>query len=87
MTDDDDAVLNRTFWASDADDDDPDAPVYLDGTDVSDVHPYLASAWPGESTSMRVIRARGGPWSCKTCGGKSLLSYRCSRCGGDMMTG
>jgi len=59
-------------------------PPTLNGTDISDGHPYLASAWPNWSSSMSAVQNQGGPWRCKTCDSASLLCYRCSKCGKDL---
>lgn len=50
--------------------------------DLEETHPELPEGWSG---SMKAIQNLGGPWRCDTCDKASLLSYRCSRCGGDLV--
>ena len=56
----------------------------LNGTTVDDAHAYLAKARPDFDRAMGAIRNEGGPWPCPTCGGASLLCYRCSKCGAEL---
>lgn len=59
----------------------------LTADDIADRHQYIAHARPKFARSMAGIVNEGGPWSCSTCGGASLLDYRCSICGADLVDG
>ena len=50
---------------------------------LSATHPCLPAGW---RRGMATIRAQGGPWACGACGGPSYLTYRCSKCGHDLVT-
>lgn len=56
----------------------------LTAADVAGRHTYLADTRPSWERSMAGIRNEGGPWSCATCSGVSLLMWRCSICGADL---
>jgi hypothetical protein len=57
----------------------------LDTDDIGDRHQYLADKRPDWRRSMASIRSEGGPWWCQACGSGSLLIYRCSICGRDLV--
>lgn len=50
-------------------------------------HSYIAHARPDFERSMAGIVNQGGPWACPRCNGASLLCYRCSICGADIIDG
>jgi hypothetical protein len=55
--------------------------------DLSDVpgHTYLHDSrdyWQG---SLDTITEKGGPWYCDVCETASLLCYRCSVCGAELV--
>lgn len=47
-----------------------------------DTHPELPDDW---SRTMGDVLAHGGPWECWNCPGPSYRSWRCSRCGVDLV--
>ena len=55
----------------------------LTAADLAETHPHLPA---GYRFGMAVVRAQGGPWACYACGGPSYLTYRCSKCGHDLVT-